>query len=315
MPPDLYLHDHREFGALILIVSRSLSIIPELVEKDYWIMHTLWGLQRHFNFELKGGTSLSKGFNIIERFSEDLDIHIEPPTDLNVRVGRNQTKPADVESRRRFFDWLPSAIEIPGIESAERDTDFDDKYLRSAGIRLQYSSDFPGLVVIKEGILLELGFDETAPNRPVLISSWAFDYALEQDVEVIDNRATDVKCYLPEYTFVEKLQAISTKFRQQQESGGMPTNFLRHYYDVYKLLELEEVQEFIATPEYEARKRKRFRESDNPDIATNEAFRLRDPATRALFAAEYKKTAALYYRGQVPFENIQSRIEENIARL
>jgi predicted nucleotidyltransferase component of viral defense system len=43
------------------------------VEKDYWIMHGLYGLQQMgMSFELKGGTSLSKGYGIIERFSEDI---------------------------------------------------------------------------------------------------------------------------------------------------------------------------------------------------------------------------------------------------
>ncbi|MEA2882414.1 MAG: hypothetical protein QOH32_1670, partial [Bradyrhizobium sp.] len=42
--------------------------------KDYWIMHSLYGLQKlGLIFELKGGTSLSKGFKIIDRFSEDID--------------------------------------------------------------------------------------------------------------------------------------------------------------------------------------------------------------------------------------------------
>lgn len=40
-------------------------------------MHVLWGLQAQgFAFELKGGTSLSKGFGVIHRFSEDIDIHV-----------------------------------------------------------------------------------------------------------------------------------------------------------------------------------------------------------------------------------------------
>ena len=42
-------------------------------------MHTSFGLkQLGLTFELKGGTSLSKGFRIIQRFSEDIDIRIEP---------------------------------------------------------------------------------------------------------------------------------------------------------------------------------------------------------------------------------------------
>jgi hypothetical protein len=69
----------------------------------------------------------------------------------------------------------------------------------------------------------------------------------------------DVACYDPCYTFVEKLQTVSTKFRRQQESGEFPANFMRHYYDIYKLLRLPEVQRFIGTLEYKAHKEKRFR--------------------------------------------------------
>jgi predicted nucleotidyltransferase component of viral defense system len=48
-------------------------------------MHCLWGLKKQgFNFEMKGGTSLSKGWNCINRFSEDIDIRFEPPSELNL---------------------------------------------------------------------------------------------------------------------------------------------------------------------------------------------------------------------------------------
>lgn len=73
-----FLHDRRDFGQVLAVVAEERSLDPMLVEKDYWIMHCLWGLQAQgFGFELKGGTSLSKGFGIIHRFSEDIDIRIE----------------------------------------------------------------------------------------------------------------------------------------------------------------------------------------------------------------------------------------------
>ncbi len=78
-----YLHDHKEFAALINIVAEEKGIDPGLIEKDYWMMHVLYGLKKQgFQFELKGGTSLSKGFQLIHRFSEDIDIHIKPPSEL-----------------------------------------------------------------------------------------------------------------------------------------------------------------------------------------------------------------------------------------
>lgn len=72
-----YLHNHNDFSALLRILEDQRSILAGLIEKDYWIMHVLYGLKSQgFDFELKGGTSLSKGYKIIERFSEDIDIHI-----------------------------------------------------------------------------------------------------------------------------------------------------------------------------------------------------------------------------------------------
>ena len=108
---------------------------------------------------------------------------------------------------------------------------------------------------------------------------------------------------------------MSTKYRGLPETGRLPPNFLRHYYDVYCLLGLPEVLDFIGTPAYEARKRQRFRAADERVIARNPAFVLPDPSRRKTFAAEYGRTAALYYQGQPPFEDIVARIHEHIERL
>lgn len=168
---------------------------------------------------------------------------------------------------------------------------------------------------VKEGILLEVGFDVTSPNSPRTISSWALDAALKVKVDVIDNRAVDVACYSPAYTFVEKLQTVSTKFRKQQEASSFPKNFLRHYYDLYRLLGNADVLAFIGTPEYVAHKQSRFPKADNQHIAGNEAFMLSDPKVRSLYDAKYRETAALYYTGQIPFGDIIKRIHQHIERL
>ena len=72
-----YLHNHKDFYDLLRILEAEKNILAGLIEKDYWIMHVLNGLKKQgFVFELKGGTSLSKGYKIIDRFSEDIDIHL-----------------------------------------------------------------------------------------------------------------------------------------------------------------------------------------------------------------------------------------------
>jgi hypothetical protein len=314
MPAD-YLHNHPQFADLIRIVANGKGIDPALVEKDYWIMHCLYGLQNlGLSFELKGGTSLSKGFQIINRFSEDIDIRIKPPKGREVKTGRNHDKPAHIQSRRHFYDWLATTIRIDGIESVERDTAFDNRTMMSAGIRLFHKTHSKVLAGLKPGVLLELGFDDVTPNTGKDISSWIYDHA-KHKVPIIDNRAMGVPCYDPGYTFVEKLQTISTKFRQQQASKEFPINFMRHYYDVYELLKRPEVQPFIGTEAYKAHKSKRFRGGDNPNIAENHAFILADPETRKAYAKAFTESSALYYGEKPAFEQILADIGEWIDRL
>jgi Nucleotidyl transferase AbiEii toxin, Type IV TA system len=310
-----FLHNHAQFADLVRIVGQEKSIDPALVEKDYWIMHCLYGLQAlGMTFELKGGTSLSKGFQIIDRFSEDIDIRVEPPAGLDVKTGRNQTKPAHRRSREIFYDWLAQTIRIDGVGEVKRDRDFDNPDFFSGGIRLFYTTVNKPVPGLKEGILLELGFDDVTPNHARDISSWAYDYAADK-VEIVDNRAKAVACYDPGCTLVEKLQTVSTKFRKQQETGAFPANFMRHYYDVYCLLRRPEVRAFIGTAAYKTHKAKRFRRDDNPNIAENEAFVLSNPQTRATYETAYEGTSALYYKARPRFEEILEEIARWATRL
>lgn len=314
--PD-FLHNRDDFADLLRIVAEEKGVIPALVEKDYWIMHCLHGLQAlRLSFELKGGTSLSKGFGLIHRFSEDIDIRITPPDGMGVKTGRNHDKPAHREGRRKFYEWLADTITIDGVVEVVRDREFDTASYFSGGIRLHYESAFGKVEGVKDGVLLEAGFDDITPNVPMTISSWAYDHAAGI-VEVADNRALGVRCYHPGYTLVEKLQTISTKFRNQQVGKVMPRNFMRHYYDVYCLLQDQSgrVSEFLGTPEYHAHKVKRFPKADNPVISENEAFLLGDPDTRATYRRAYEATSALYYRSQPDFDEVLAVIGGHAGNL
>jgi len=318
MPPEPCLHERSDFPELIRVVAGERGLLPALIEKDYWIMHCLYGLSAQgFTFELKGGTSLSKGFGIIQRFSEDIDMRIDPAcAPFEVFTAPNQTKKArHIESRKQFYDWLTDTIQIEGIIKVVRDHAFDDEKYRSGGIRLYYNSTFDNPAGLKEGILLEVGFDDTLPNMPRTISSWAFDKASESDISTTDNRAIGIPCYHPGYTFVEKLQTVSTKFRQQQDNGKLPPNFLRHYYDISQLLDHPDVTAFIGTPEYHARKKQRFRKDDNLIIAENDAFLLSDPKTREQYTLAYQATASLYFGEQIPFDTILGKIQKQMDEL
>jgi hypothetical protein len=313
-----FLHNDPEFKELIAIVSEKLGIETALVEKDYWIMHSLYGLQQQgIEFELKGGTSLSKGYGLIQRFSEDIDIHVR--TNFGFNIEGKEDKAEIKEARKAFYDTLAGEISINGIIKVERDHEFDDleKY-RSGGVRLYYNSYAPALEGLKEGILLEAGFDTVAPNQPIDISSWVLDHvkSSEGSFDYIDNTAKAVFCYHPGYTLVEKLQTIVNKFRKESGNMEKPRNFLRQYYDVYCLLKYPNVQQFIGTPEYETHKAARFRGADREiPLSEHPALLLPDKILRSTFENQYKRSAKLYYKNQPDFEVILAGIQEYIHLL
>lgn len=307
-----FLHELPESRILIEQLVRSRGIREQLIEKDYWIMHALWGLKEQgLVFELKGGTSLSKGFEVIDRFSEDLDIRIEPPSELGVKIGKNHDKPSHKKSRLKFYDWLKDNISIDGI-STERDTAFDDVDARNAGIRLNYESQYPLVEGVKRYVLLEVGFDTTTPNEPRTVSSWLYDEAISAGLDIIDNRAQSVLCYLPGYTFVEKLDAISRKFQHEQAGKTMPANFIRHYYDVYRLLGVQEVMDFIGSDEYLKHKQAKLKQED---FTKNEAFILSSKETREKYSEQYNRSKVLYYAHSPSFDEIIERIQLHLEKL
>ena len=105
MPPESFLHQRDDFKALIETVADSERINdPALVEKDYWIMHAVFGLkQLGLTFELRGGTSLVKGFGVIHRFFEDIGAHSHRA--LRWIAGRHKSK-----SRKASALRVPTTI-------------------------------------------------------------------------------------------------------------------------------------------------------------------------------------------------------------
>lgn len=313
----MFLHELPDAKELFLVVSEEKSIHPNIIEKDYWVMHTLWGLQQQgFEFELKGGTSLAKGFNIINRFSEDIDIQIHPARSMDVKTGKNHDKSKHIESRKIFFDTLATALTIPGLVF-HRDHEFDDlAKMRSAGIRGRYRSHFPSLLALKDGVLLEVGFDKTTSYDHKTISSWAYEKAVKSGVKIVNNQANNVKCYLPEYTFIEKLQTISTKYRvNRQKNIESPINFIRHYYDIYQLLNTEQINVFLKTEAYQAYKQEKFGTLNEPDLTKNPAFQLSEPGELDKFSSLYQKKAEIYF-GTIPsFKEIITCIKNQASQL
>jgi hypothetical protein len=279
-------------------------------------MHAVFGLkQLGLTFELKGGTSLSKGFGIIQRFSEDIDIRIEPFDGLQVDTNPNHEKPAHIESRRVFYEKLRDKIKIPGITTVDRDTTYDDETLRNAGLRLSYETHF-GSIAGSQGWNSSGSWLRSDGSEPL-----CYDFVLDRPVrrgqETSIRRQPSARHPLlqPRIHFRGKGPGCGSKIRPVQRDTENPNKFpSRHYYDIHQLLDVEDVQKFIGTPEYLEHKKKRFKSLDQ-DVAKSGAFTIEDENVRKQFEVEYSKTAPLYYRGQIPFDTILARIQKDLSRL
>lgn len=309
-----FFHDLSDAKELFETLAAEKGYATVVVEKDYWIMHCLWGLQKNgLRFEMKGGTSLSKGWGIIDRFSEDIDIRFDPPASLNLKGD----KPAHIKARFDFYDELAAKIDIPGIR-AERNRAFDDEKAQNGGISLKYNSHFAPLEGVRQDVLLEVGFAKTAPNEARDFTSWAYERARQAKLDVTDNRARGVLCFNPEYTFVDKLQTISRRFRQHKARNDpkrdRPREFLRHYYDLHMLLGVGRVRNFIGSEEYAAYKAEKLRGADAEAFASKQPFMFEDAETFVLFDKEFEAMNTLLLSKGPSFKEVVTRLREHAAR-
>lgn len=230
-------HERPGFGKLASAVAKVRSLQTPLVEKDYWITHTLWALENAgFRIYFKGGTSLSKGFGLIERFSEDLDIMIEGPDLPVVESWTSGGNPARA-NRIEFFQALEQQMRIPGAEV------IPNPGMRSRGwrhavfevrFRSRTTESLPG--PMRAYIQLEVGRVRTNPTKDGLITSWIHDHIVSQSTGFdgcLDNRPKAIRCVLPQVTLLEKIEAI---VRRYNRSPFSPASFVRHYEDVAAIL-------------------------------------------------------------------------------
>ncbi|WP_375755292.1 nucleotidyl transferase AbiEii/AbiGii toxin family protein [Corallococcus exercitus] len=237
-----FVHDDPEFEQLLRIVADKRRLSLGLTEKDYWVTHTLWALHDSgFEVWFKGGTSLSKGFSLIQRFSEDLDLKLESGTvDLPQVTDWSRTGAGATKARRAYFETLAECIQVPGART-ELDVDGADRYWRSANIRIVYPAQHLGGMVgiLRPFVLLEVGHARVTPFVRRDMTSFVHDEleSQQQLADFKDNRPRTVRCVHPMVTLLEKVDAIQ---RRLQKERLEPATFVRHYEDAARIIAAED---------------------------------------------------------------------------
>ena len=232
---------------LFELTETKRGIPAALIEKDFWVC---WILDKIFtNKDLskgivfKGGTTLSKVFNVIERFSEDIDLIIDWK-ELNTesphkeRSNKKQSKfiaelreAARIYIEKQFFPALNSLIGSTCEVSINRNKPLD--------IDIRYPVSFP--VSSKENkynryeILLETGpIAESEPYDSFTITS----YAAEEFPDKFNKSKIQVQSLKAERTFWEKATILHVEAHRSKDKV-VPERYSRHYYDMMLLANSE----------------------------------------------------------------------------
>ena len=225
----MYLHNNKDlFRSIVLEVSNKLKLRPSLVEKDYYVFLLLKLIQSNFPDVLfKGGTSLSKGYGIINRFSEDIDLSM---------ISTNMMS----EGQRRTLNHvIENAFNELGLPLMNKDIKYKSDFVcfKSTYDTLFNDNSITDFVKV-ESVLRRKGRVTNFKYELREISNYIFDYYHSLDKDKYKNFLVknglvpfDIYCYDIRYTLCDKLIAIGNNYLR-----GRSERLSRHLYDVYKLL-------------------------------------------------------------------------------
>ena len=242
----------RERSELFSETATQKGTTPAVVEKDFWVTWVLYRLFREPNLArllmFKGGTSLSKVYNLIERFSEDIDLVL----DWRVLGGddplakRSKTKQAQLnatinEQTNRYIGGKLLRL----VESA---LDGVDGCRVGAGvpfvIDINYPAAFPDDYLRSE-VRLEIG--PLASWLPYENRSFSC-YAAEAFPQVFEQRECAVNVIKAERTFWEKATILHQEVHRPEDTA-QPPRYSRHYYDLAKMAQSPIKEQALADPE------------------------------------------------------------------
>ena len=315
--------------ALLQLTSDKERINPAAVEKDWWVTVTLKALFQTTcanSLLFKGGTSLSKGWKLIERFSEDIDLAIDHTFWGINGNSKNQREKLRKKSRKYIHETLSKELDeqlkamgitgytIENITTVETsngkkaiDSDKDPTV-----IHLNYDS----LVNTKTAymptrIKIEISCLSMAePSEDRKITSLIYSHYPEEDYETLSS----IRTVLPSRTFLEKVFLLHEEF---QKDKSRSLRMSRHLYDLEKLMDTEYGQKALTDSDlYEEIVKHRFTYYAIKYID----YQKHHPSTICFCPPENKRKewsndydemkSSFIYGEALPFDQLITRIEE-----
>ncbi len=235
------LFEHKDFEQAILAAEdhfKDRGLKATVVEKDYYVTEALRIVAAAAGDKVifKGGTSLSKGWNLIQRFSEDVDVFYEP-SERSKRVIDREVK--ELSARVQAHPALTFVEKQTSGGFGRKDT-------------YSYEQRFGGVAAISNRVLLEIGAASgKEPVQKMLLRSYIAEFLNDTGTSLgaEDEAAFEMSLLHFRRTFVEKLFAIHDKVELYKSTGRPIGSYARHYYDLSQLAKTEDVRVMLGSPE------------------------------------------------------------------
>jgi hypothetical protein len=238
--------------------AQRLGTASQNIEKDFWVC---WTLDALFNglseggprLLFKGGTSLSKGFGLINRFSEDIDVTVfrddigEPATIEELEALSRNKRRARLDAIKKACQAyingplqaeltaiLRERLQAAGLSAGDARVEADDADADRQTLLIWYPAATPRSDYVRAAIKIESGAKSALdPNSEVPIKAYVDD-----DLPALDLTVPAVRTVDPERTFWDKvviLHGLRRWFDKRGELRGGGQRVSRHYYDLHRL--------------------------------------------------------------------------------
>jgi Nucleotidyl transferase AbiEii toxin, Type IV TA system len=317
--------------ALFNQTAAARGISPEIVEKDFWVC---WALYQIFQFHdfprliFKGGTSLSKAFGIINRFSEDIDLVINRH-ELGFNDDNDPANQQGTKLRDRTIEKLKSSCRdviagefMPKLQAKIRSIlgdagwtlEIDPNAPDGDTVVFRYPAGIPGISAtgyIQRAVRLELGCrGQQLPSEQARITP----YAAEAFPHQFQLQGTTIEVIAPERTFWEKATILHREYYRAQAGRAVSERIFRHYHDVVVISKhprgLSALEDLALLDQVVAHKRHFFRESGaHYELARKGTLRLApDKALEGVLRRDYQKMREMYFGQEPDFEQVMNDI-------
>ncbi len=235
-----YIEDKNDLRVLLVNTARKKGISEAVIEKDYWVTFILDYLfnenkwKEYFTF--KGGTSLSKCFGLIERFSEDIDLIL----DWRV-LGYEEKEPWIERSNTKQDKFNKEVNEKTEVFLRDEFLTVLEQDLKDFNFEFSIDTIDPQTILCKYPKIFESNY--LSQNIRLEIGSLAaWTPAIDVDIlpiigEVYPNvfkEKTKIRTVSAERTLWEKATILHHE-ANRPESSHMPHRYARHFYDLYKI--------------------------------------------------------------------------------